>query len=57
MRTREELLETLIEIAKDGHSDHTGAVNGIHYLLEAEAKAEPEAEWVKKYKKMCEGLS
>lgn len=34
MRTREELLDTLIEIAKDGHSDHTGALNGIHLLLE-----------------------
>ncbi len=57
MRTREELLDTLIEIAKDGHGDHTGAVNGIHCLLEEEAESEPEAEWVKKYQKMCEGLS
>lgn len=57
MRTREELLNVLIDIARAGHHDHTGAVNGIHFLLEEEAKAEPQSEWAEKYEKMCEGLS
>lgn len=57
MRTREELLNGLIDILENGHESHTDAVNDLHRLFEEEIKAEPEADWAKKYQKMCEGLS